>query len=1000
MTDMLIPLQTYEQSLIEYVNLYMSQNPNATEAQARAYLQDILLGEHEFERRQVRYILTVPLSTEKIMQGKNGKKISPAEYREEVMKTITNKEWTDPNERAVALKKYKEDLIYLSDPATRFSGQPSVNNITGKSYSKPDTKPSTIPINITDSYYDVSVLSYENGRQNRLEFKRLQQTNPQLYNAMKKLRDDLTIVQKLTLEKNAIGNYAAPQARNIIDFYAWDNYIPLKSKKDKNMMDDDVAFAIDPQERMSRELKNLESSFEQQQEDAEDPFTQTVVDASLAAARAGRVQYTQALFNAVSQEIKVINPGTKKQEIRKAIDGKIEGIFDYEERYTNSDALQAAIAKKDTVIHFLPNGSLAVISIQDPKLLLAIRKSYTDSNLLIDNLNYVTGKIGQFHTRYNFKFGPVNFVRDVITNHWIIGTDLGLADVLGYTQAVAEIIAKGGLQKTFVMVGMYNRGEKTKLKNYVNEQTKKGYTFPKDFLEYLQRGGMVAYKQALTTESVFREQQKMIKGTRTAKTGRQINGFFDAYMGMFELTARVAAYQVFKKNYLARNATGLKDSQVPTETMEAAKETATVYAKRLSNFEEVGNFGRNMGALFMFFRASAVGAARALQSVGPAFRNAEAVEADLPESIRFNPEALETFRQNFARKQQRARGMLGVGMGFGAATFAMAALLATGDDDEDTNKSLNDDLSRWTRYARFDISRITGNKNDVFQIPWGFGLGGIPAIGAQLAGSLTSNENSFGSILGNIANITLDSFAPFPISRMDPTEAGVTWIFDSFSPTLLRPLFEYSINSNAFGSPIYNEAYTKRYGSAYQAGDNVPQIYKDLAVFMSEKTNGTIDFSPNSIFFFMNNYIDAASTFTQNLYSLQLSARGKQDWNLKSDTIFFGSFFSKYSELDQRAYARANKKIQDLQTKVNLFKDVNPQKYLEVISDNPMALGTIQVYEKMKAQLNKLNAQANVIRKQPNLTPKERKYLLKQIKDMQLILKRQITQAVIQGIPD
>ena len=96
---------------------------------------------------------------------------------------------------------------------------------------------------------------------------------------------------------------------------------------------------------------------------------------------------------------------------------------------------------------------------------------------------------------------------------------------------------------------------------------------------------------------------------------------------------------------------------------------------------------------------------------------------------------------------------------------------------DDTNKTLNDDLSRWTRFARFDISGITGNKNDVLQLPWGFGLGGFPAIGAQLGGLLSSNENSYQSILGNTIEITLDSFAPFPISRMDPTEAGVTWLF-------------------------------------------------------------------------------------------------------------------------------------------------------------------------------------------------------------------------------
>ena len=100
---------------------------------------------------------------------------------------------------------------------------------------------------------------------------------------IKKVRDNMTIVQNETLKTNAVGNYAGPQVLNIIDFYGWENYIPLKSKRDKSIVDDDIAMAMEPTGRMSRELKKLELLLKGQQEDAEDPFTQTVVDASLAA---------------------------------------------------------------------------------------------------------------------------------------------------------------------------------------------------------------------------------------------------------------------------------------------------------------------------------------------------------------------------------------------------------------------------------------------------------------------------------------------------------------------------------------------------------------------------------------------------------------------------------------------------------------------------------------------------------------------------------------------
>jgi hypothetical protein len=47
---------------------------------------------------------------------------------------------------------------------------------------------------------------------------------------------------------------------------------------------------------------------------------------------------------------------------------------------------------------------------------------------------------------------------------------------------------------------------------------------------------------------------------------------------------------------------------------EAARIKATSYAKQLANFEEVGEWGKAMGAAFMFFRPSATGAVRAIRS--------------------------------------------------------------------------------------------------------------------------------------------------------------------------------------------------------------------------------------------------------------------------------------------------------------------------------------------------------------------------------------------------
>ena len=1001
MKGLMLPLQNYEENLTKFVELYKEQNPGTSDARARAILQDIMTGEHEFERRQIKYILTVPLSKEKILKLQNGETTSPAELRNKIMSIITTKEWTDPEQRIKDLKRYKEILVTLTDPANKVSGKNTVDGNAGVSYLQPDKKTSSLSTNIKDAEYDISVLTYDKAQQLRNKFKGMQKTNPELYSAITKVRESLTIVQAETKRLNSIGNYAGPQALNIIDFYGWENYIPLKSTKDMDVVSDSLAQILDPTtQRLSRDLKRLDASFEGQQEDAEDPFTQTVVDASLAASRAGRVRFTQAIFNSVTTQIEYINSAGKKVKTT-AMDGKVERIFSYEERYNNDPAIQELLLQKNTIIHHLPDGSLAIIKINDENLLTALRGVYDDKNTAVDILNHVTGAIGQMHTRFNFKFAPVNFIRDTVTNLYIIGTDLGLSDMLGFAQNATEQITKGGFKNTWQIIDMYNKGNMDALDAYVKKELKKGNTYPRDMKDYLEEGGIVSYSQALSNQSAFERQQKAIGATLYLKTQRDVTTFFDTYMGTFELATRVAAFRIFRNNYLARNAPGLTREQTSPEVILAANEEAAAYAKRLSNFEEMGTAGRTLGGLFMFFRASAVGAARAAQSIGPAFRNQEALEAQLPDYILGNPEALKNFREKTARDKAAAQTMLVTGLSMGMAVFYLSAALA-GEDEEDSNKTFNDDLSRWTRFARFDMSGVPGfKKGDVIQIPWGFGLGGIPAIGAQLAGALSANENTPLSIFGNIINITLDSFAPLPISRMDPSESPLAYLIDSAVPTMARPLVEFTMNKNAFGSPIYNELYTKRYGDAFQAGDNAPAMFKDLAIFIAEKTNGTIDVNPNVMHFFANNYVDAIATTMQNFYSLgYLTATGKQDFQVKSDTIFFGSFFSKYSEVNQRAYARANKKMVELQRKTDLFKGVNPRKYEELLGQNPQALIMIQLNNSMKGQLKRLQKQAGDIRKAPDLSRRQRTQLLEQIKFRQLMLKRQITNMVDQAIPE
>jgi len=524
-------------------------------------------------------------------------------------------------------------------------------------------------------------------------------------------------------------------------------------------------------------------------------------------------------------------------------------------------------------------------------------------------------------------------------------------------------------------------------------------------LDYLEEGGMVSITASLSNQSAFQQQMKEIKGDKIAKTQQLITSYFDTYMGAFELASRVSVFMIYRDNYIAKNSVGQKN--VSDTVLKAANQTASAYAKNLSNFEKAGTMGRQLGAWFMFFRASMVGAARASQSIAPAFISLENAIEDLPSTIKGDREALAEFTKNYNELRSRAQTTIGVLLGVGATLYGLASIGSElADDDDEGNKTLDDDLSRWTRYARMPIGFLTGNDDEVLQIPWGFGLGGIPALGVQVAGLAFSNENTKASIVGNMINISLDSFAPFPVSKMDPLEQPAMWMFDTVIPTAIRPIFEAATNTSTFGSPITNLQTSRRYGSAYGSFGSTPAAFEDLAIYLTENdvfvnpvTKDT-DWDPNMMYFFFNNYVDGAATFAQSMYSTYLTASGQKKFEAKFDTVFLGSFFSKYSKIDQRAYSRTSQDMQKLEAKIKLFKGSNPVKYYETLNENPNALPIIDRYNSHKAKMNKVTAQIKAIKRRSGITRKSKEALIEPLEAYRLLIQRQMIHMVDQEIND
>ena len=438
-----------------------------------------------------------------------------------------------------------------------------------------------------------------------------------------------------------------------------------------------------------------------------------------------------------------------------------------------------------------------------------------------------------------------------------------------------------------------------------------------------------------------------------------------------------AAYAIAKQNFKSR---GLSE--------EAATTKAVEYAKNLANFEQVGQYGKELGAVFMFFRPSATGAVRAIEAVAPAFQNVKSALRDLPPGT--SEEAIATFKTNFAEHQKNARYMTAALMGLGALAYTMSSMMA-GDDDLGRNKVANDDPAQWTRFARF----FTPFSDNPIQLPWGFGLGSFAAAGAQLA-AVGSGHQSFGGAMGNIlTQISLDSFVPIPVSRMPIQDNPALWMLDSLTPSMLRPAMEFVVNKNGLGQSIYSDA-NRRMGDAYLGGNNIPEIYKTIARQLFDSSAGAIDFSPNSIYFLANSYMDGPARIiestTNGMYLASGQAEEKDAIARMKGTPFIGSFIGSAPKVDSREFSSIENQIKDKQ-KIYTQAQLNPEVEAKYVDKNPLDPEIIDYYNHVvNGRLKELRSQANQIRLMQGVSPKDRASMLKEINKEQNLVKYDLVQ--------
>lgn len=900
------------------------------EAMAELHLYAEL--KHEPERRHILYLLNVPLKDE------------AAAIRKEILAGVSTLKGTEQERQATAqqYRQLLEDVVAdkanLKDPLSN-ENQDRYNVIADRS------------------------------AQEVAEIRAAQLANPQVSQHVKLLDGIMGKLQEVnvaTAELNKIGHYWSSPVDNIVKFYGYKNYVPFKGRPDQATVND---FADPFSKRLAGDLSEGQDAMQGRVTEAENIVLRTMAEGVKASLRAGRKDLALSIKNAVNQ-------GFLKGEVNPAkLTGEKGKPVSFADRYILGKSIKE-LKSATTVFNYNDDGTIDVIALTDPEQREAIRRTFKESHPFVDMLNSFTSGMGQMHTRYNPSFGPINFAGDVLTNAFTMGVELGPKATFDLIKTVAAQVGRGGLFKAGKVAHLYNQGRLKELDKYTDPKSKDYDPFYENLVEYLERGGKVSYIQGFATKSQTDLARAEMKRAGKAVTKADIDKVVDVWTDAFELASRAGAYKVAKEKYLQENV-GKKDMS-QAEMIEDAKSRATYYAKNLANFEQVGEYGKTLGALYMFARPAATGAVRAIEALQPLMvKIANKFNAGIPLSAEEEQQA------------KNAQKML-IGLaGMGYAAWVMSYMMA--DDDElDRNRTAVDDMDRWVRYMRFPLPKwLTGeDKEIIMQTRWGFGLGAFASAGAQVAG-MVHGSSSLGKGLENIMEAGLDSFLPLPISRISVLENPAAWFMDSATPSAFRPFMEYVMNVDSLGREIYNNRQS-RAGNAYTGGDNIPEGYKSAARMLFDVTQGGIDVSPNTLYFFASNYVDGVAKLGNGAYNLGLVATGDKAFNPKTDTILFDSFFGSPSNIDSREFSEMEKEIKALEIRLKTLEK-DPENYAKFLENNPEAPFMVNYYNQaVNGGLKDLRAMANIVRSSRDFSPKERSETVRDIVRMQNLVKRGI----------
>jgi hypothetical protein len=936
------PLQ---QELVDSIQGYMKFAGIKDIKDALTNLHLYSLAYHDAERRRIKFIKEVPLTKdagtrrqqifEVVSFAKNPDK--PSEFVSTEAADYAALWKSDPEAAKQRAKDLRKELDSIVDNPQNYKID------EGKDYR-------TEPLyNEKSNAYDVLGVSNDQVKAIQTEINAV----PGLQRALDDIYLKLEDIKKKTREVNRDAAYGSDPVDSIIEFYGWKNYMPYKGKAQKVDSDNDNLDISGA--RVYGDVAEGAYTMGGRLSDSDNPILQTLIDAKRAGLRVGYRDVAVATENLI-------------KDLGKSV-GELEQRIEFADRYNGKEDFKK-FGGPNKIFVYNEDGSISVYKINNDRLLKALKGEYQKDSPIVDIANVVTSGMGKMHTRYNPAFAPWDFTRNLMTYTATVALEKGGIEGVKVLSAAARIVASGGMYKTFKLSKLYTEGKLDSARNNSDPYIKAA-------LEYFDESGRVSYVDGLNSRRSLDAVAKDLNSNVMGQSMKNVNKFFDAYMDAFELSSRVAVYMVEKQRLLDK---GSSEAQ--------ARFRAANYAKEMANFEETGRSGRTIGAWFMFFRPASTGAVRAMKALAPAFNYAGEEEMKnffKGQAKEYGQElddaTANRMYQDYNSQRKNALVVLGVIMGVGFAAY-MLAYLSAGDDDEERNKVGTDDMRRWVRALRINTGIEIGGRDLVAQLSWGFGPGAFASAGSQIAAMATGNQ-SFTDGVVNIADAALESFMPIQASRIPPTENPTGFLVDSITPSILKPFVQFTMNVDGLGRRIYPDRQTARYADAYLGTDSVPPMYVEAARWWLDSTG--FDMSPNSMYFFANNYFDGLARVVSTSSNLALVAMGNKNFDPRTDTFFLDSYLKAPSNYDATEFKKAEQKIADYAKKINAFKGT-PQ-LSTFMEDNPEAMGIVKSYNKfINGGLRNLNEAANRVRRS-DMTVKEKQDRLNVLRKQQNQLK-------------